>query len=43
MIRLSVFRNIGSSYSVNNLPVLRGFGNSVVHCIGKQRVSNNYR
>ncbi|KAH9638532.1 hypothetical protein HF086_006474 [Spodoptera exigua] len=38
MIRLSVFRKIGSCYNVNKLPVLRGFGNSSVQCVGKQIV-----
>lgn len=38
MIKLSCFQNIDSKYRVDGLPNLRGFGNSIVSCIGKQQV-----
>lgn len=39
MIGISEFKNVGNNnYMVGDLPTLRGFGNSLVNCIGKQRV-----
>lgn len=39
MIRLSDFKNVDNNFDTNNLPTLRGFGNSAVQVIGKKCVS----
>lgn len=38
MLKESVARNLVDVWSMTNLPILRGFGNSVVNCIGKCNV-----
>ncbi|KAG7310665.1 hypothetical protein JYU34_003468 [Plutella xylostella] len=38
MMKLSEFRKIYSEYDTTNLPLLKGFGNSVVQAIGKRQV-----
>ncbi|CAH2207715.1 jg2951, partial [Pararge aegeria aegeria] len=39
MLKESVAKCLGTTWSTNDLPVLRGFGNSLVNCLGKCSLS----
>lgn len=39
MIRQSEFKKIGNQFKTDELPTLKGFGNSVVQVLGRQRVN----